>query len=232
MRRSVLGRTKVLVGYCRVSTSRQGRSGLGLEAQRDVIERFAEAEECTLSRVFVEVETGKGADALERRPQLAAALAEARKRGGAVVVAKLDRLSRDVHFISGLMAQRVPFLVAELGADVDPFVLHLFAALAEKERAMIAERTRAGLRAARARGVKLGGPKLKQARRAAVAIIKAQADQHAANVLPIVRAIQRAGATTLREVAAALNARGIGTARGGQWHATTVRNLIGREQCR
>src|SRR6516225_5492630 len=205
MRQSVLGRTKVLVGYCRVSTSRQGRSGLGLEAQREAIERFAAGEGCTLGRVFVEVETGKGADALERRPKLAAALAEARKSGGAVVVAKLDRLSRDVHFISGLMAQRVPFLVAELGADVDPFVLHLFAALAEKERAMIAERTRAGLRAARERGVKLGGPKLKQARKAAVATIKAQADQHAANVLPIIRAIQRAGATTLREVAAALN---------------------------
>ena len=140
------------------------------------------------------------------------------------------RRSRDVHFISGLMAQRVPFLVAELGADVDPFVLHLFAALAEKERAMIAERTRAGLRAARERGVKLGGPKLKQARKAAVATIKAQADQHAANVLPIIRAIQRSGATTLREVAAALNARGIATARGGEWHATTVRNLLGRER--
>ena len=129
-----------------------------------------------------------------------------------------------------LFRSRVPFLVAELGADVDPFVLHLFAALAEKERAMIAERTRAGLRAARERGVKLGGPKLKQARKAAVATIKAQADQHAANVLPIIRAIQRVGATTLREVAAALNARGIATARGGQWHATTVRNLLGRER--
>ena len=116
MRQSVLGRTKVLVGYCRVSTNRQGRSGLGLEAQREAIERFAAAEGCTLARVFVEVETGKGADALERRPKLAAALVEARKSGGAVVVAKLDRLSRDVHFISGLMAQRVPFLVAELGA--------------------------------------------------------------------------------------------------------------------
>src|SRR5262249_7239481 len=124
-RRVVLGKAKVLVGYCRVSTSRQGRSGLGLEAQREAIERFAAAEQCKLVDVFVEVETGKGADAVERRPQLAAALAEARKRGCAVVVAKLDRLSRDVHFISGLMAQRVPFLVAELGADVDPFILHL-----------------------------------------------------------------------------------------------------------
>jgi DNA invertase Pin-like site-specific DNA recombinase len=224
----LLGKAKVLVGYCRVSTSRQRRSGLGLEAQREAIERFAAAEQCKLVDVFVEVETGKGADALERRPQLAAALAEARKRGGAVVVAELDRLSRDVHFISGLMAQRVPFLVVELGADVDPFILHLFAALAEKERAMIAERTRTGLHAAKARGVKLGGPKLKQARQAAVRVLRAHADRHAAQVWPIIRQVQRAGATTLREIAEALNARGIATARGGRWHATSVRNVMER----
>jgi DNA invertase Pin-like site-specific DNA recombinase len=227
-RRVVLGKSKVLVGYCRVSTSRQGRSGLGLEAQREAIERFATAEQCKLVDVFVEVETGKGGDALERRPQLAAALAEARKREGAVVVAKLDRLSRDVHFISGLMAQRVPFLVVELGADVDPFVLHLFAALAEKERAMIAERTRTGLRAAKARGVKRGSPKLKQARREAVRVLRAHADRHAAQVWPIIRQVQRAGATTLREIAVALNARGVATARGGRWHATSVRNVMER----
>ncbi len=111
--------------------------GLGLEAQRQALERFAVAEDFEIVREFVEVETGKGADALGRRPQLAAALAEARRRKCAVGVAKLDRLSRDVHFISGLMAERVQFIVAELGADVDPFILHLFAALAEKERAMI-----------------------------------------------------------------------------------------------
>src|SRR5262245_43080761 len=177
-RQVLFGKQKVLVGYCRVSTSRQGRSGLGLEAQREAIKRFATAEQCKLVDVFVEVETGKGADALERRPKLAAALAQARKHGGAVVVAKLDRLSRDVHFISGLMAQRVPFLVAELGVDVDPFILHLFAALAEKEREMIAERTRVGLRAAKERGVRLGGPKLKQARKVAVQTIQAHADRH------------------------------------------------------
>ena len=107
--------------------------------------------------MFIEVETGKGSDALERRPQLAAALSEARKKRCSVVVAKLDRLSRDVHFISGLMAHRVPFLVAELGPDVDPFILHLFAALAEKERAMISVRTKAALAAAKKRGVPLGG---------------------------------------------------------------------------
>jgi DNA invertase Pin-like site-specific DNA recombinase len=217
-----------LIGYVRVSTGRQGRSGLGIEAQRDALERFAAHEGFTLVNVFTEIETGKGADALERRPQLTAALAEARRVRAAVAVAKLDRLSRDVHFISGLMAHRVPFLVAELGADVDPFILHLFAALAQKEVAMIADRTRRALAAAKARGVKLGGPKLKQARKAAAAAITASADQHAANVLPIVREIQRAGAQTLRDIARALNARGIPTARGGHWHAMTVSNLLAR----
>jgi DNA invertase Pin-like site-specific DNA recombinase len=154
-----------LVTYIRVSTTRQGRSGLGIEAQRAALARFADAEGFEIVREFIEVETGKGADALDRRPQLAAALAEARKRRCAVAVAKLDRLSRDVHFISGLMAHRVPFLVAELGPDVDPFILHLFAALAEKERALISARTRAALQAAKERGVKLGGPRLRQARK-------------------------------------------------------------------
>ena len=109
-----------------------------------------------------------------------------------MAVAKLDRLSRDVHFISGLMAHRVPFVVAELGADVDPFVLHLFAALAEKERSLVSTRTRQALAAAQARSVTLGSPKLAQARESAVASIKAGADQHAANVLPIIREAQKA----------------------------------------
>jgi DNA invertase Pin-like site-specific DNA recombinase len=144
------------------------------------------------------------------------------------VVAKLDRLSRDVHLISGLMAHRVPFLVAELGPDVDPFILHLFAALAEKERAMISARTKAALSAAKARGVKLGGPKLIVARRNALAAMKANADRQAANVLPIIREIQKTGASTLRDLADALNARGISTARGGKWYATSVRNVLSR----
>ena len=206
----------------------QGRSGLGIEAQREALSRFAEAEGYELVSVMVEVETGKGADALDRRPQLAEALAQARRRRCPVAVAKLDRLSRDVHFISGLMAHRVPFLVAELGSDVDPFILHLFAALAEKERAMIASRTKAALAAAKARGVKLGGPKLAEAREIAVSAIKSLADRHAANVLPVIRDVQRSGAKTLRDVADALNARGISTSRGGRWHAMTVRNVLAR----
>jgi DNA invertase Pin-like site-specific DNA recombinase len=140
----------------------------------------------------------------------------------------LDRLSRDVHFISGLMAHRVAFVVAELGRDVDPFILHFFAALAEKERAMISARTKAALAAAKARGVTLGGPKLTQARKRAVASIKTLADQHAANVLPVIRAIQRAGAASLRQVADALNARGITTPRGGAWYAKSVSNVLAR----
>jgi DNA invertase Pin-like site-specific DNA recombinase len=219
---------KALIGYVRVSTSRQGRSGLGIEAQREALGRFAASEGFELRRVFVEVETGKGADALDRRPQLASALSEARRQRCPVAVAKLDRLSRDVHFISGLMAHRVAFLVAELGSDVDPFILHLFAALAEKERAMIATRTKAALAAAKARGVKLGGPKLAQARQAATASLRALADRNAENVLPIIREVQRTGAASLHQIADALNARGISTPRGGRWYAKSVSNVLAR----
>lgn len=217
-----------LIAYLRVSSAKQGRSGLGIEAQREALGRFANAEGFEIAREYVEVETGKGADALDRRPQLAAALTDARRQRCPVAVAKLDRLSRDVHFISGLMAHKVPFLVAELGPDVDPFILHLFAALAEKERALISTRTKAALSAARARGVALGNPRIKRAQRSAVESIKVRADQHAANIIPMIRQIQRAGAKTLREIADALNARGISTARGGRWHAMTVRNVLER----
>jgi DNA invertase Pin-like site-specific DNA recombinase len=220
--------TDLITSYIRVSTSRQGRSGLGIEAQRHALANFAKAEGFTMLREFVEVETGKGSDALDRRPQLKSALATARKLRCHVAVAKLDRLNRDVHFISGLMAHKVPFLVAELGPDVDPFVLHLFAALAEKERALISTLTRQALSAAKARGVTLGNPKLHAARKSAVEAVKAEADRYAANVLPIIREAQKAGARTLREIAEALNARGIATPRGGQWYAQSVANILER----
>ncbi len=217
-----------LIGYVRVSTEKQGRSGLGIEAQKDALKRFADAEGFELGNVYVEIETGKGADALDRRPQLAAALNEARRQRCSVAVAKLDRLSRDVHFISGLMAHRVPFVVAELGPDVDPFILHLFAALAEKERKLISTRTKAALAAAKAAGKTLGSPKLAEARQKAVATITSRADQYAANVLPVIREIQRAGLSSLHQVADALNARGITTPRGGQWYAKSVANVLAR----
>ena len=221
---------KPLVSYCRVSTREQGRSGLGLEAQRHAIATFAAAEGFEIVAEYVEVETGKGSDALERRPQLAAALAEARRHGKAcpVAVAKLDRLSRDVHFVSGLMAHKVPFLVAELGSDVEPFLLHLFAALAEKERATISARTKAALAAAKARGTALGNPRLVEARATANARHKAGADAFAVTVAPAIREAQAAGANTLRAIADALNGRGVTTPRGGHWSAQQVANVMKR----
>ena len=153
----------------------------------------------------------------------------ARKAKGAVVVAKLDRLSRDVHFVSGLMAHRVPFIVAELGADADPFMLHIYAALAEKERNLIAERTRVALAARKTSGTVLGNrTNLAEASAKGASANRSAADAFASNVLPVVKEIQAAGVTTHRGLAAALNARGVRTARGGEWHATTVRNLLAR----
>jgi DNA invertase Pin-like site-specific DNA recombinase len=218
-----------VVAYVRVSTQTQGKSGLGIEAQRDAIARFAEAEGLELLNEYVEVETGKGCDAIDRRPQLAAALRQARKAKAAVVVAKLDRLSRDVHFISGLMAHKVPFIVAELGADCDPFMLHIYAALAEKERALISQRTTVALAQAKQRGTVLGNrTNLGEAQKKGNDIQRAQADAFAASVMPVIRQLQAQGITTVRDIAAALNERGVRTARGGDWHHATVHALMHR----
>jgi DNA invertase Pin-like site-specific DNA recombinase len=217
------------IAYYRVSTARQGRSGLGIEAQRDTVTRFAGAEGFDVITEFVEVETGKGADALDRRPQLAAALAAGRQKKCPVIVAKLDRLSRDVAFISGLMAQRVPFIVAELGRDADPFMLHLYAALAEKERRLISERTRAALMARRAQGARLGNPRnAGDAAAAGRRSLIAEANAFAANVLPIIESLRKSGVTDLRGLARSLNDRGVRTARGGRWHVSNVKNVIDR----
>jgi DNA invertase Pin-like site-specific DNA recombinase len=220
---------KPIVAYLRVSTAQQGKSGLGIEAQREAIARFVEGQGLTLAGEFVEIETGKGADALDRRPQLAAALAQARKAKCPVIVAKLDRLSRDVAFISGLMAQRVPFVVAELGADVDPFMMHIYAALAEKERRLISERTQAALAHKKGKGVLGNRTNLAAAQAKGMASTRAAADSFASNALPIIRDIEASGVNSYRGIADALNARGVRTARGGDWHATTVRNLVLRQ---
>ena len=216
-----------IVSYIRVSTQGQGKSGLGIEAQRAALARFAEAEGFEIVAEHVEIETGKGADALDRRPVLAAALAEARRLKCAVAVAKLDRLSRDVAFIAGMMAQRVPFVVAELGSDVEPFVLHLYAALAEKERALISARTKAALAAAKERGTILGNPQIAAAQAKGTAQTKAAAEAFAAKVLPRIRSAQAEG-KSLRQIAAELNARGVATARGGIWAATQVADILRR----
>ena len=201
----------------------------GIDAQRSTVERFAEAEGLDLIDAFVEIETGKGSDALDRRPRLAEALSFARRERCPVIVAKRDRLSRDVAFISGLMAQRVPFIVAELGADADPFMLHLYAALAEKERRLISERTRAALAQRKAKGARLGNPSnLAEAASRGRAVSVAEADRFAAALLPVIESLQRAGITSYRGIAEALNNRGIRTARGGRWQVSNVRNLISR----
>lgn len=220
---------KPIISYIRVSTGKQGKSGLGIEAQRAAIARFAAGEGLEVLAEFVEVETGKGSDALSRRPKLAEALVKAKRAKAPVVVAKLCRLSRDVAFISRLMSENVPFIVTELGSDADRFMLHIYAALAEKERALIADRTRAALAQKKAQGTLLGNrTNLPAAQAKGVATNQKAADAFAANVLPIVRQIQAGGATTLRAIAQALNDRGVRTARGGNWHDSTVRNLLGR----
>ncbi len=220
---------KPVVNYFRVSTERQGRSGLGIEAQRERCQAFAAQNGLEVVEGFTEIETGKGSDALDRRPQLAAALAAAKRLKCSVLVAKLDRLSRDVHFIAGLMIQRVPFLVAELGPDVDPFMLHIYAALAEKERRMISERTRAALQARKKQGALLGNrTNLAEAQAKGSARVAEDALRFAENVLPIIERIRASGITSLRGIAAVMDARGVRTARGGKWKSMQVGAILER----
>jgi DNA invertase Pin-like site-specific DNA recombinase len=191
---------KAAVSYIRVSTGRQGRSGLGLGAQTAAIARFAEQEGFEIAETFTEVQTGKDDD--RRRPQLQAALAAAKKAKGTVIVAKLDRLSRDVAFIAGLMKHKIRFTVAELGPDVDPFMLHIYAAVAQKEREMIGERTKAALAAGKAQGKQLGG--LRDAGREA----KEAAIERAKALKPVFLELE---GKSDREIARILNDRKVAT---------------------
>lgn len=164
---------------------------------------------------------------MDRRPQLAEALAAGRQRKCPVIVAKLDRLSRDVAFVAGLMAQRVLFIIAELGIDADPFMLRRYAALAENERRLISERTKAALGARKAQGARLGNRR-NAAEAAALGrrSLTEDADAFAANVLPIMESLRANGVTDLRGLALALNSRDVRTARGGRWHVSNVRNVL------
>ena len=178
---------------------------------------------------FVEFESGKGADALDRRPELAAALAAAKAAKCSVVVAKLDRLSRDVAFVAGLMAQRVPSVVAELGRDADPFICTSTLPWPREERRLISERTKAALSAKKTSGIRLGNPRnLDAAGSQGRAIQVRAAEEFAKGILPVIRAIQAAGSMSFASIASALNDRGVKSARGGRWHVSSVANVLAR----
>ena len=225
------------ISYLRVSTDKQGKSGLGIEAQREAVERYLNGGRWKVVAEYVETESGRRAD----RPKLAAALAHAKAIGAKVVFAKLDRLTRNVDLLRSLVASGVDLVFCDL-PSVPPgpmgrFLLTQMAAVAELEAGLIGERTKNALAAAKARGVKLGNPngaralKGKQVGNAdAVAKLKANADQRAADIRGIVEDIRRSGVTSVRGIAEELAARGIRAPRGDTWHPTAVARLLNRLQ--
>jgi DNA invertase Pin-like site-specific DNA recombinase len=211
------------VAYFRVSTDRQGKSGLGLEAQREAVMSYLNGGSWTLAAEFVEIESGKHSE----RPQLMAALAACKKLRARLVIAKLDRLSRNVAFIARLMDSGVEFIAVD-NPHANKLTVHILAAVAQHEREMISQRTKDALQAAKARGKRLGNPRLAEARGKAIAASTAAADAFATNVLPIIQQIQDSGVSSFRGIAKALTARGVKTARGGQWSAAQVSDIVSR----
>jgi DNA invertase Pin-like site-specific DNA recombinase len=211
------------IAYYRVSTARQGRSGLGIEAQKQAVQTHLKGEK--LLSEFVEVETGTRSD----RPQLAAALAACRVHKAVLVIAKLDRLARNVAFVSSLMEAGVEFEACDF-PQANRLTIHILAAVAEHEARMISERTRAALAVAKARGQVLGGFRGRAGTCAdltkARAVRTAKARERAVDLASTIEELRLAGAHSLRSIAVGLNARGILAARGGRWSAAQVRNLI------
>jgi DNA invertase Pin-like site-specific DNA recombinase len=221
------------IAYYRVSTQAQGRSGLGLEAQREAVARHAATLGGQVVQEFTEVESGKRND----RPQLAAALAACRAQGAVLCIAKLDRLARNARFLLSVVEGAGDAGVAFCDLPQLPpgpagrFMLTMFAAVAELEAGMISQRTKAALEAAKARGVKLGNPQLQPgtpaAAKAASEAASAKAKAKARDVLPYVEAAQKAGASTLQQIAQALEARGVRTPRGGtRWAPAQVARVM------
>ena len=219
--------TGKFVAYYRVSTQRQGRSGLGLEAQQTAVRDYLNGGDWRLVAEVTEVESGKRSD----RPKLAEALKLCRLHGAALIIAKLDRLARNVAFISNLMESGVEFHAVDF-PQANRLTVHILAAVAEHEAKVISERTKAALAAAKRRGVKLGGYRgttmTKAMRRAAAEAVAKRVDARATDLAPIIAELRAAGATSLRAIAAGLNERSIPTARGGQWSAVQVSRVLGR----
>jgi len=216
------------ISYLRVSTQRQGRSGLGLEAQRQAVADYLNGGDWKLIKEFVEVESGKKTD----RAQLEAALAACRVYGAKLVIAKMDRLSRNAHFLLGLEKAGVDFVAADM-PNANRLTVGIMAMMAEHEGRAISERTKAALAAAKRRGVVLGGDRgvipSAKSRKKAVAALKERAASRAADLAPVISELQAAGVTSLRAIATELNARGIPTSRGkGEWSAVQVKRVIDR----
>jgi DNA invertase Pin-like site-specific DNA recombinase len=211
------------IAYFRISTDRQGKSGLGLEAQRDAVMNYLNGGRWTLVDEFTEVESGKRND----RPELQRALAACKRQKAKLVIAKLDRLSRNLAFIATLMDSGVEFVAVD-NPHANKLTVHILAAVAQHEREIISARTSAALKAAKARGKRLGNPKLSEARQHAVQARMEKADRYSANVLPVIREIQRGGIQSLRGIARALAARGVPTARGGAWTPVQVSDILRR----
>jgi DNA invertase Pin-like site-specific DNA recombinase len=216
------------VAYCRVSTARQGRSGLGLEAQREAVRNYLNGGQWSLVAEFTEVESGKRDD----RPELAKALQACRVYGAKLVIAKLDRLSRDAHFLLGLEKAGVDFVAADM-PHANRLTVGIMAMVADEERRMISQRTKVALAAAKKRGVKLGGDRgarlTRAARKAGRDAQAARADERASDLAHIIHHIKRAGVTSLSGIARALTARRIPTPRGSdEWSATQVARTVAR----
>lgn len=214
------------VSYLRVSTARQGISGLGLEAQRAAVAGFLNGGDWTLVREVVEVESGKRND----RPALADALKLCRKHKATLVIAKLDRLARNVAFISNLMESGVEFVAVDM-PQANRFVVHIMAAVAEHEAEAISKRTKAALQAAKERGTKLGGRRVSLERFAEIQagarqVRSERVAEQRAQLLPIISQIRASGSKSLRGIAAQLNNREIEAPRGGQWAAIQVRRVL------
>ncbi len=218
------------ISYLRVSTARQGASGLGLEAQREAVSRHLNGGKWQLVQEIVEVESGKRND----RPQIAEALRLCRLHKGKLIIAKLDRLARNVHFISSLMESGIDFVACDF-PEANRLTVHILAAVAEHEAAMISARTKAALEAARARGVALGGlrgdPKrmkrmAARGTRQSAIVRRDSATKRRADLLPVINELRAKGAHSLRAVASELNAAGLTTARGNEWTATQVKRVI------
>jgi DNA invertase Pin-like site-specific DNA recombinase len=210
------------VAYYRVSTERQGQSGLGLEAQRTAVTDYLNGGSWALVAEFIEVESGRRSD----RPELAKALAACRRLGATLVIAKLDRLARNVAFVANLMEAGVDFVAVDL-PQANRLTIHILAAVAEHEREMTSAQTKAALAAAKARGVRLGNPNITAEVQAKGAVAgnaarRRKAAARAADLRPIIAGIRADGATSLRGIPAGLNDRGILAPRGGRWTATAV----------